>query len=85
MTFGQARGTRTAPVTPLSRHAPQIRKATVFLGLARLSLLGGLSVLLASSCVVAAPPEYVDPVQTRPVLDVGQAVPGTSQVLVVQA
>ena len=40
--------------------------------------------LLASSCIVASPPEYVDPLQTRPILDVGQAVPGTSQVLVVQ-
>ncbi|HEY3668570.1 MAG TPA: hypothetical protein VGL19_21370 [Polyangiaceae bacterium] len=39
--------------------------------------------LLASSCIVADPPEYLDPLQTRPVLDVGQAVPGTSQVLVV--
>jgi hypothetical protein len=39
--------------------------------------------LLASSCIVADPPEYVQPLRTRPVLDVGLAVPGTSQVLVV--
>jgi len=39
--------------------------------------------LFTSSCVVADPPEYLDPVQTRPVLDIGQADPGTSQVLVV--
>ena len=39
--------------------------------------------LLATGCIVADPPEYLDPVQTRPVLDIGQAVPGTSQMLVV--
>jgi len=39
---------------------------------------------LASGCIVANPPEYLNPVQTRPVLDIGQADPGTSQVLVVQ-
>jgi hypothetical protein len=61
-----------------------IRKVAAFLGLARLSLLSGLS-MFASSCIVADPPEYLDPVQTRPVLDIGQADPGTSQVLVVKA
>ncbi|HEX7453271.1 MAG TPA: hypothetical protein VF294_13340, partial [Polyangiaceae bacterium] len=85
MTLGQARGTRVTPATPLSRRAPLIRAAAAVLGLARLSLLSGFSMLLASSCIVANPPEYVDPLQTRPILDVGQAVPGTSQVLVVHA
>jgi len=41
--------------------------------------------LLASSCIVADPPEYLDPVRTRPVLDIGQTLPPTSQVLVVHA
>ena len=39
--------------------------------------------LLASSCIVADPPEYQSPVRTRPVLDVFQATPTTSRVLVV--
>ena len=85
MTPGQAPVTYAAPATRLSRRSPLIRKATAFLGLARLSLLSSLSMLLASSCIVADPPEYLDPVQTRPVLDIGQADPGTSQVLVVHA
>ena len=84
MTLGQAPVTRAAPATPGSRRSRLIRKAAAFLGLARLSLLSGLSMLLASSCIVADPPEFLDPVQTRPVLDIGQADPGTSQVLVVQ-
>jgi hypothetical protein len=53
------------------------------LRLARRSLLGGVVMLLASSCIVADPPEYQDPVQTRPVLDVYGANPSTSRVLVV--
>ena len=85
MTLGQAPVTYAAPATRLSRRSPLIRKAAAFLGLARLSLLSSLSMLLASSCIVADPPEYLDPVQTRPVLDIGQADPGTSQVLVVHA
>jgi len=39
--------------------------------------------LLATSCVVADPPEYQSPVQTRPALDVYQASPTTTTVLVV--
>lgn len=84
MTLGQAPVTHAAPATRLSRRSRLIRKAAAFLGLARLSLLSSLSMLLASSCIVADPPEYLDPVQTRPVLDIGQADPGTSQVLLVQ-
>jgi hypothetical protein len=41
--------------------------------------------LLASSCIVADPPEYQNPVRTRPVLDVFQANPTTSKVLVVNS
>jgi hypothetical protein len=84
VTLRPAPRTRAAPATALSRRPAVIRKAAAVLGLARLSLLGGLSMLLASSCIVADPPEYLNPVQTRPVLDIGQADPGTSQVLVVQ-
>jgi hypothetical protein len=84
VTLGQAPRTRAASATPLSRRSALIDKAAPVLGLARLSLLSGLSMLLTSSCIVADPPEYLDPVQTRPVLDIGQADPGTSQVLLVQ-
>ena len=38
--------------------------------------------LLASSCIVADPPEYREAVRTRPVLDVYQAIPTTTQVQV---
>ena len=36
---------------------------------------------LLQSCIVADPPEYRDPVQTRPLLDAYKAVPITQQVL----
>jgi hypothetical protein len=39
--------------------------------------------LVTSSCVVADPPEYQEPVQTRPVLDVLKADPTTLRPLVV--
>jgi len=40
--------------------------------------------LLTSSCVVADPPEYRDPVQSRPVLDVYHADPPALQLIVAE-
>ncbi|MEO8980149.1 MAG: hypothetical protein ABI548_11275 [Polyangiaceae bacterium] len=53
------------------------------LRLARVSLFCGWIMLLASSCIVAGPPENRNPAQTRPTLDVYQATPSASRVLVV--
>lgn len=82
MTLGQ--GQRAAKsATALSGRALCGARTPGLLCLARLSLLTGLSMLFASGCIVADPPEYQDPVRTRPVLDVYQASPTTSLVLVV--
>ena len=82
MTLGQGQTVAEA-ATALSGHAALGRRRAGIWGLARLSLLSAAIVLLASSCIVADPPEYQSPVRTRPVLDVYQASPTTSQVLVV--
>jgi hypothetical protein len=84
VTLGQGRQADTLPATRLSGRWPVIGKAAALSRLARVSLLGSTLMLLAtSSCIVADPPEYQNPVQTRPVLDVYQANPRTSRVLVV--
>ena len=41
--------------------------------------------MLLGSCIVADPPEYRNPVQTRPLLNVYLAVPSTQQILVVDS
>ncbi len=41
--------------------------------------------LCSTGCIVADPPQYRDPVQTRPVLDTASAVPLAAQVLVVDS
>ncbi len=82
MTLGQ--GQRAAKAaTALSGRAPRRRRIAGVLRLARLSLLGSSIMLLASSCIVADPPEYQSPARTRPALDVYKATPTTSLVLVV--
>jgi len=41
--------------------------------------------LVSQACIVADPPEYQEPVQTRPVLDTASAVPLSAPVLVVDS
>ena len=70
-------------VTRLSRAPAAARGIRVVLRLARRSL-GLLSIMLvAESCIVAEPPEYRAPGQTRPVLNVYSAVPTATRALVV--
>ena len=79
----QERRVSGAATTRLSRRSLASGGGAALSRRARLSLPSIASVLLVSSCIVADPPEYRDPVQTRPVLDVYQANPTTSRVLVV--
>ena len=51
--------------------------------LARVSLIALSTMLFATSCIVADPPQYRDPVQSRPQLIVYRADPPTQQILVV--
>jgi len=82
VTLGQGQKAGVA-ATALSGRAARSRRTMGVLRLARLSLLGGSIMLLASSCIVADPPEYQSPVRTRPLLDVYGAAPPTNRVLVV--
>jgi len=79
---GQAPVGTTA--TPLSRPAPAAQEKKAAFGLARRSLLALSSMTLISSCVVADPPTYTDPTQTRPALNAFLATPPIFQVLTVQ-
>jgi hypothetical protein len=83
VTLAQGRDEVSVSATALSRWRQHDRKSSAVSRVARLSLLGFAILLLVSSCIVADPPEYRDPLQTRPVLDVYQAIPTTSRILVV--
>src|SRR6478735_10198698 len=73
------------PATRLSRRIRDMREISGVFGLARRSL-GLLSVMLFSqSCIVADPPEYRSPQQTRPVLNMYSAVPPATHTLVVSS
>lgn len=69
--------------TPVSRLVANERGFAPVLPLARASLLGLSTMLFASNCIVADPPESHDPVQSRPQLIVYRADPPTQQILVV--
>lgn len=71
-----------APTTRLSRRAANAREISGILRLAWRSLGFGSIMLVAESCIVADPPEYRAPVQTRPVLNMYSAVPTATQALV---
>jgi hypothetical protein len=67
----------------VSRLGANERGFSPVLPLARPSLLGLSTMLFATSCIVADPPEYHDPVQSRPQLIVYRADPPTQQILLV--
>jgi len=71
--------------TRLSRRARGVAKISAICGLAWRSLWLLSMMLVVESCVVADPPEYRTPVQTRPVLNVYSAVPTATHALVVYA
>lgn len=66
--------------TRLSRLAGRGRSIWANSALARVSL-GLLSMAFCQSCIVADPPEYREPVRTRPLLDTYSAVPSITQIL----
>ena len=67
----------------MSRLAAIERGFSAVSRLARLSLLALSTLLFATSCIVASPPQYRDPVQSRPQLNVYAATPQTQQVVVI--
>jgi len=69
--------------TRLSRRGLDLGKISGVLPLAWRSLLLLSMTLGAGSCIVADPPEYRAPGQTRPVLNVYSAVPTATRILVV--
>ncbi|MEP7051256.1 MAG: hypothetical protein ABJB12_12930 [Pseudomonadota bacterium] len=69
------------PATALSGRTREKARSAAVLRLARVSLLGSLMLLFASSCIVADPPEYESPVRTSPLLDVYAASPPTSRLI----
>ena len=71
-----------APVTRLSRSGRRISAIRAVFGLAWRSLLALSAMSFASSCIVADPPEYRDPVRTRPLLEVYKATPLISNIVV---
>jgi hypothetical protein len=80
-----AQETARVPATRLSRPALPGRQILRVSRLARLSL-GALAIMIApAGCIVADPPEYGEPVQTRPELDTAGAVPLSAQVIVVDS
>lgn len=79
----QRQGNRRGYVTRLSRGERGSRAIAGILQLAWRSLSLLSIMLFAESCIVADPPEYRAPGQTRPLLDVYGAVPPATRVLVV--
>lgn len=70
------------PATRLSRHGPSEGKIWALARLAWRSLLLTSAMLVASSCILAAPPEFRDPVRSRPLLEVYKAVPPITDIVV---
>jgi len=78
----QVQGDGRVPVTRLSRGAGNLRTISLVSRLAWRSLLLISIMLVEGSCIVADPPEYRAPGQTRPVLNVYGAVPTATRALV---
>jgi hypothetical protein len=70
------------PATRLSRHGSNEGKIWALARLAWHSLLAASTMLVASSCILAPPPEYRDPVRSRPLLEVYKAVPSITDIVV---
>ena len=79
----QGQGGLRRAVTRLSRAGRVSRKITGVFRLAWRSLLLVSMMLVAQSCIVADPPEYRAPGQTRPLLNVYSADPPATRALVV--
>ena len=73
----------TVAATRLSRLRVKFLRITPILRLAQGSLLALPAMAFASSCIVADPPQYTDPVRTAPQLNSYLANPSLSQVLAV--
>ena len=70
------------PATRLSRRGSNECKIWAATRLAWRSLVVTSAMLVASSCILAPPPAYRDPVQTRPLLEVYKAVPPITDIVV---
>jgi len=81
----QAQRDEQASTTRLSRRIGKMPEIIGVLGLAWRSLSLASIMLFAGSCIVADPPEYRAPGQTRPVLNMYSAVPTATQALVIDA
>jgi hypothetical protein len=81
----QAQRDGQAPTTRLSRQIRKMPEISGVLGLAWRSLSLASIMLFAGSCIVADPPEYRAPGQTRPVLNTYGAVPTQTQALILDA
>lgn len=79
----QVQGDGRVPVTRLSRRARHLHRINVILRLAWRSLLLFSIMLVEGSCIVADPPEYQAPGQTRPVLNVYAAQPTATRALLI--
>lgn len=84
MTPRVAKEGSASTATPLSRRARRLIGKRPGFGLAQQSLVAVLSMTVVSSCIVADPPTYTDPTQTRPALNAYSATPQVFQVLVIQ-
>jgi len=84
MQFQIERDGRT-PATRLSRQTRDMREISGVFGLARRSLCLVVIMLSSQSCIVADPPEYRSPQQTRPVLNMYSAVPPAIYALVLSS
>ena len=76
---------RTRTATALSGQEPVRGQARPLFRLARTSLVLASVMTLASGCIIADPPQYHDPLQTPPVLDLYQANPSVQNVVVVKS
>lgn len=84
MQFQVERDGRT-PATRLSRQIRDMREISDVFGLARRSLCLVAIMFFSQSCIVADPPEYRSPQQTRPVLNMYSAVPPAIHALVLSS
>lgn len=78
--LGPNRRVGTTRLSWVSRPTPA--RSGLFVAMARLSLVLGLTSML-TGCVIEDPPPYTQPRKTAPRLDLLQAVPGIDRVIVV--
>lgn len=82
MAMGRAARERAVSATRVSRRSRSDRWIPAISGLAWRSLRA-LAIMCASTgCIVADPPEYREPIRTRPLLEVYKASPATTDIVV---